>query len=107
MTSTMKNRRMARPPQVADDEGINSGATAGSEPSLSVPAEKRVTKQSQVLDLLLGEDGASLADLVAATGWLPHTTRAALTGLRKKGHAVVRNKVDGETRYAIVAVVAE
>ena len=26
--------------------------------------------------------------LVAATGWLPHTTRAALTGLRKRGYAV-------------------
>ena len=29
-----------------------------------------------------------LAELVAATGWLPHTTRAALTGLRKRGYAV-------------------
>ena len=26
--------------------------------------------------------------LTAATGWLPHTARAALTGLKKKGHAV-------------------
>ena len=33
--------------------------------------------------------GASLARLVAVTGWLPHTTRAALTGLRKRGFAVV------------------
>ena len=30
----------------------------------------------------------TLAKLVAATGWLPHTTRAALTGLRKRGYAV-------------------
>ena len=30
--------------------------------------------------------GATLDDLVEATGWLPHTTRAALTGLRKKGY---------------------
>jgi len=38
---------------------------------------------------------------VAATGWLPHTTRAALTGLRKKGHAIARDRVEGVTRYAI------
>ena len=30
----------------------------------------------------------TLAELIAATGWLPHTTRAALTGLRKRGYAV-------------------
>jgi len=37
---------------------------------------------------------------VAATGWLPHTTRAALTGLRKRGYAVTidrSNKEQGST----------
>jgi hypothetical protein len=28
--------------------------------------------------------GATVDDMVGATGWLPHTTRAALTGLRRK-----------------------
>jgi hypothetical protein len=31
------------------------------------------------------KSGASLAAMAEATGWLPHTTRAALTGLRQKG----------------------
>jgi hypothetical protein len=48
-----------------------------------------------------------MADLVAATNWLPHTARAALTGLRKKGHTIIRNKVDGVTRYAISSGSAE
>jgi hypothetical protein len=30
---------------------------------------------------------------MAATGWLAHTTRAALTGLRKRGYAVVALKI--------------
>jgi hypothetical protein len=30
-----------------------------------------------------------------ATGWLPHTTRAALTGLRQRGYAIVRVRIDG------------
>jgi DNA-binding IclR family transcriptional regulator len=46
-----------------------------------------------VIDLLRRADGATIVDLSEATGWLPHTTRAALTGLRKRGYAVVREEV--------------
>jgi hypothetical protein len=46
------------------------------------------TKIAQVVELLQRDDGATLTELVAATGWLPHTMRAALTGLRKRGYAV-------------------
>ncbi len=56
-------------------------------------------KTDRVLAMLRGEQGASLDELVAATGWLPHSARAALTGLRKKGHAIERRKVDAVTRY--------
>ena len=31
---------------------------------------------------------------VAASGWLPHTTRAALTGLRKRGYVVTIDRAD-------------
>ena len=31
---------------------------------------------------------------MAATGWLAHTTRAALTGLRKRGYAVAIDRSD-------------
>jgi len=53
--------------------------------------------------LLRQDGGVSLAALAEATGWLPHTTRAALTVLRKKGHAIVRGKVDGVTCYTLAA----
>ena len=33
-----------------------------------------------------------LDDLIGATGWLPHTTRAALTGLRQKGYCIERTQ---------------
>ena len=36
----------------------------------------------------------TLAGLVANTGWLPHTARAALTGLRKRGYTVVIDRAD-------------
>lgn len=62
-----------------------------------------VTKQDQIASLLLRDEGATLDQMIAATGWLPHTTRAALTGLRKKGYAIVSDKVDGVRTYRAVA----
>jgi hypothetical protein len=68
------------------------------------PAAPAASKTATVIALLQRADGATLGDLVAATGWLPHTTRAALTGLRKKGHAIGKTKVDGVTTYNIASV---
>jgi len=59
------------------------------------------TRSDQLLALLRRENGASLADITAATNWLPHSARAALTGLRKKGAAIDKRKVDGVTRYFV------
>lgn len=66
-------------------------------------APKAGTKQALVVDLLQRNSGATLIELATATGWLPHTTRAALTGLRKRGHAIAVDKADGTTRYRIGA----
>lgn len=60
------------------------------------------TKAAMVLGLLQRNQGATLDELVTATGWLPHTTRAALTGLRKKGHAIDRGKRDDATCYRVM-----
>jgi hypothetical protein len=64
------------------------------------------SKISGVVDLLSRIDGASVAELIEATGWLPHTTRAALTGLRRKGHQIEKARVGEITRYRIIAVSA-
>ena len=70
-----------------------------------VPAAKplRVTKAAMVLSLLQRDTGATLPELTEVTGWLPHTRRAALTGLRKKGHQIERSKRDSETCYRVVS----
>ncbi len=60
------------------------------------------TKQARVIALLARDTGATLDELIAATGWLPHTARAALTGLRHKGFVLDRSKrEDGTTVYRI------
>ncbi len=67
-------------------------------------ANARRTKADTILDLVQRPTGASIAELTKATGWQPHSVRAALTGLRKKNHEVVRTKDDqGVTRYFIEA----
>lgn len=61
------------------------------------------TKIAAVIALLNRKRGATLGEMVSATGWQPHTTRAALTGLRKKGHTIERDQRDEKTCYRIVA----
>ena len=71
-------------------------------------APRAGSKLAQVIDLLRRADGASIVDLTEATGWLPHTTRAALTGLRKRGYAVVRERVGaGDSVYRISHAAAD
>lgn len=72
------------------------------------PQARAGTKRALVLSLLGRPEGASLDELVAATGWLPHTTRAALTGLRQAGHHLARSKdANGRTVYRIGAALPE
>jgi DNA-binding MarR family transcriptional regulator len=54
------------------------------------------TKLAQVVELLQQNRGATIAELIVVTGWLPHTTRAALTGLRKRGFVTAIDRSDKE-----------
>ena len=71
----------------------------------AVPEQARDAKTSK-LDRIVGHlirpEGASLTELVAATGWQPHSVRGALAGsLKKKGHAIISEKINGERRYRL------
>jgi Protein of unknown function (DUF3489) len=60
------------------------------------------SKLALVIEHLQRAHGATIIDLTQATGWLPHTTRAALTGLRKRGYAVIRERIGaGDSVYRI------
>ena len=59
-------------------------------PAPPAPVKPAGGKQAQVLKLLNRKSGASLADIMDATGWLAHSARAFLSGLRKKGHDIER-----------------
>ena len=53
--------------------------------------------------MLVRDEGATIAQMMALTGWLAHTTRAALTGLKKLGYAIDSDKIDGLRTYRAVA----
>lgn len=82
------------------------GGAAESEPELapqslsSTAAPRSGSKIAIVLELLQRPDGASIDEINAATQWRPHTIRAALTGLRKRGHGVeLRHSEAGRAAY--------
>ena len=65
-------------------------------------AGARPTKQAAILNLLRRAKGASIGDLTSAIGWQAHSVRAALTGLRKRGHDIERSVESGASRYRII-----
>ncbi len=67
----------------------------------TAPAPKRETKIDKVISMLKRKQGATLEEMMKATGWLPHTTRAAMTGLKKKGHTIERDKRGEDSCYRI------
>ena len=52
--------------------------------------------------LLRQTNGASIDELATATAWQKHSVRGALAGtLKKKGHVISLNVIDGVRRYRI------
>jgi hypothetical protein len=99
-------RRMAREPK--SDANLSQApakAPAAPGPANGVElvgrSDKPQTKADRILGLLRREEGATLEQLIAATGWLPHTTRAALTGIKRKGHVLSSEQVEGMRTYRV------
>ena len=102
-SSPRRPRRMAREPG-SDGVPVESLPVRLAD---HAPVAKTLSKASMLLELLARDGGATLDQMVAATGWQPHTTRAALTGFRKKGHAVSSEKTDGVRIYRLAQAAAQ
>jgi hypothetical protein len=63
------------------------------------------TKQAQLIAMLRRKEGATIAQIVAATGWQPHTVRGAFAGALKKrlGLEVSSEKVESRGRVYRIA----
>jgi len=88
-------------PQDTVDLGSAVGCAA---PPTVIAAPREGSKLATVVSLLRREGGATIDQLAAAMGWLPHTTHAALAGLRKRGFGIDRRKAKDErvSSYVIV-----
>lgn len=97
--------RIAKPPPRAAAKAPATQAPKSRKPRKRmrrVKARGHQTKQALIQGLLKRPDGATIGELSRTTGWQMHSVRAALTGLRKKGHEIVRTRDDtGVTRYGV------
>ncbi|MCU9849285.1 DUF3489 domain-containing protein [Defluviimonas sp. WL0024] len=61
---------------------------------------RKGTKQETLIEMLRTEGGATIGEIVEATGWQPHTVRGAFAGALKKklGLEVTSEKVEGRGR---------
>ncbi len=78
-------------PQNTNEDSSKAKTAAAARSATAAPtatAPRQGTKIARVIELLQRDQGARLDELIAATGWLPHTARAALTGLRHRGYDV-------------------
>ena len=76
---------------------------AASTAPAAAPMPKPPGKSALVLKLLARAKGATIAEVAEPTAWQPHSTRAYLSGLRKRGQTVIREqRKTGETAYRIV-----
>ena len=73
--------------------------------AVALPKQPK-TKRDRLQARLEQVDGASLKQLEQEFGWLPHTVRAAISGLRKAGLEVQRGAGDTSSVYRIVATKA-
>ena len=69
-------------------------------------SSRKLSKTARVLAMLAKPEGADIGAICKATGWQTHSARAALSRLRKAGHAIERLRGDGKggaTVYRITA----
>jgi uncharacterized protein (DUF1778 family) len=71
----------------------------------ATPSKREGTKQATLIELLQRPEGATLEQMVQATGWQQHTVRGCMAGALKKklGLNIVSEKADGQQRTYRIA----
>lgn len=64
-------------------------------------ADAKISKQERLRLMLARPDGATLKQMCEEFGWQAHSARAAISGLRKAGHEVLREAGEGGSVYRL------
>jgi len=70
------------------------------EAALRLRQPRTGTKQEMLIGMLRRPEGATVPEVIKATGWLPHTVRGAIAGALKKrlGLQITSERVEGRGR---------
>lgn len=98
--------------RTAKTEDKSAADTVETPQATTAPAEAATctprpgSKLANVMDLLESEAGATIAEIMIATGWQQHTVRGVLAGsiTRKLGRALTSEKIEGRGRVYRIAV---
>jgi hypothetical protein len=83
-------------------DAMDSSEASGQAADASKAPPRVGSKLDSVMTLLRRPEGATIDALTKATGWLPHTMRAAITGVRKRGYSVVLDRgAEGASVYRL------
>jgi hypothetical protein len=97
--------RMGLKVTAAGCEAVGVNLASGTELPSSAKAFRAGTKQAALIAMLQRMDGATIHEMVEATGWLRNTVSGALAGAIKKrlGMEVTSEKIEGRGRVYRVA----
>jgi len=86
-------------PVVVKTSAVSRGG-AKAQPEVKHPTLRTGTKQALLIAILQRPDGATMAEIIAATGWQAHSARGAMSGAlgKKLGLEVVSAKEDARGR---------
>lgn len=91
-----KEKTASGPAEVAHAAATNETTPRGPRPG---------SKLAKVVEMLEGDAGATIADIMMATDWQQHTVRGALAGsiTKKLGRKLSSDKVEGRGRVYRIA----
>jgi hypothetical protein len=75
---TSASAALRRTPKATRHQGCDAS------PASATSAPRAQSKQAQLIDLLGTSSGASMAQMIALTGWQAHTVRGAISGALRK-----------------------
>ena len=92
-------------PAASRSEPVSQGGDAATASAFGADRPPASTKRAMLIGMLERPEGASVAEIGQRLGWLPHTVRAAITGLRHTGREVTRSKTEnGQSVYRLALV---